>query len=61
LWQFVGMSKTGGSSGETSESVRISSEIKRKLQEYSRQQQRPLRRELDKAVEIYLREWTGKE
>ena len=39
---------------ETSESVRISSGVKRRLQEYCRQHKQPIRRVLDKAICDYV-------
>jgi|GEM_PF-6609915 len=48
------MSEAASSSKETSESVRISSEVKQRLQEYCRQQKQPIRRVLDKAICDYV-------
>ncbi len=48
------MSEAVISPKETSESVRISSEVKRRLQEYCRQQKQPIRRVLDKAICDYV-------
>lgn len=48
------MSEAASSSKETSESVRISSEVKQRLQEYCRQHKQPIRRVLDKAICDYV-------
>lgn len=56
MWQFVVMSKATGSSKDSSESVRISSEVKQRLQEYCRQRNQPLRRILDRAIYTYVQE-----
>jgi predicted transcriptional regulator len=55
------MSKADASLKSGSESVRISREVKKRLQKYSRRYNQPLRRVLDKAIRIYVREQTGKE
>lgn len=40
---------------KASESVRISSRVKKRLQEYSRLRNQPLRQILDKAICFYMR------
>jgi len=55
------MSEAVASSKGASESVRISSEVKKRLQEYSRQHNQPLRRTLDQAICIYVEERLPKE
>jgi predicted transcriptional regulator len=44
-----------------SESVRISREVKKRLQDYSRQHNQPLRRILDQAIFIYVQKRRSKE
>jgi len=44
-----------------SESVRISSDVKKRLQKYSRQHKQPLRRTLDQAVNVYMKKQQAKE
>jgi hypothetical protein len=55
------MNKAAAGSKEVSESVRISSAVKKRLQKYSRQHKQPIRRVLDKAICIYVREQRSKE
>ncbi|HNX52653.1 MAG TPA: hypothetical protein PLD51_08255 [Pontiellaceae bacterium] len=55
------MSEAASSSKETSESVRISSEVKQRLQEYCRQHKQPIRRVLDKAICDYVQDRQLKE
>ena len=55
------MSEAPGNSKKASESVRISSEAKQRLQEYCRQRNQPLRRILDKAVYTYVQERLSRE
>lgn len=50
------MSKADASLEGSSESVRIAKEVKKRLQEYSRQRKQPLRRMLDRAVCVYVQE-----
>lgn len=45
----------------TSESVRISNEVKKRLQEYCRQHKQPIRRVLDKAICDYVQNRNLKE
>ena len=55
------MSEGAASLKGTSESVRISSEVKKRLQEYSRECKQPLRRILDQAISDYVQERLPKE
>jgi predicted transcriptional regulator len=55
------MSEGTASLKETSESVRISSEVKKRLQKYSLQHKQPLRRILDQAISDYVRRRLSKE
>ena len=49
------MSEADTSLKGVSESVRISSKVKKRLQEYSRQRNQPLRQILDRAICVYVR------
>jgi predicted transcriptional regulator len=55
------MSKAAASSKGASESIRISSEVKQRLQEYCRQRNQPLRRMLDRAIYAYVQERLNEE
>ncbi|MEI7851781.1 MAG: hypothetical protein WCH86_08105 [Kiritimatiellales bacterium] len=55
------MSEADASSGNASESVQISSEVKKRLQEYSRQHNQPLGRTLDKVIRVYVQRRLSKE
>jgi predicted transcriptional regulator len=55
------MNEAGASLKGVSESVRISSAVKKKLQEYSRQRKQPLRRIIDKAIYTYVQDRLEKE
>lgn len=55
------MSEADASSGNASESVQISSEVKKRLQEYSRQHNQPLCRTLDKVIRVYVQMRLSKE
>ena len=55
------MSEADASLKGDSESVRISSEVKKRLQKYSRQHNQPLRRTLDQAIGVYISKQLSKE
>ena len=61
MWQLVAMSGAKASLKGVSESVRISSDVKKRLQKYSRQHKQPLRRTLDQAVNVYMKKQQAKE